>query len=78
MTDDLSPVTRRVAPPFRLSAEDNLMTIREVAANCRVSPKTVSRWIEARQLAASKLGGQWRVARNDLELFVRQRWQAPA
>ena len=48
-----------------------LLTIRDVAAFCRVSEKTVRRWIDARDLAAAKLGAQWRIRPHDLDLFVR-------
>ena len=48
-----------------------LFTIQDVAAFCRVSTKTVRRWIAARELVATRLGGQWRVLPRDLETFVR-------
>lgn len=38
-----------------------LLTINETAALCRVRPITVRRWIATGQLAASKVGGQWRI-----------------
>jgi excisionase family DNA binding protein len=49
-----------------------LLTIRDVAAICRVSEKTVRRWIEARDLRAARLGVQWRIRPRDLDLFIRE------
>ncbi|MDU8943893.1 helix-turn-helix domain-containing protein [Ovoidimarina sediminis] len=49
------------------------MTIDQVAGICRVSEKTVRRWIAAGELPAAKLGNQWRIRPRDLEDFVRDR-----
>ena len=51
-----------------------LLTIPDVAAICRVSTKTVRRWIKATKLAAFRVGIQWRIAPKDLNLFLRERW----
>ncbi len=48
-----------------------LLTIPDVADFCRVSTKTVRRWIKADDLVAIKLGNQWRIAPNDLDRFIR-------
>lgn len=48
-----------------------LLTIRDVAAICRVSEKTVRRWIETQTLLATRFGAQWRIRRSDLDLFIR-------
>lgn len=53
--------------------ESDLMTIADVARHCRVSTKTVRRWIERRELPATRLGGQWRIRPRDLEHFVLDR-----
>ena len=50
-----------------------LLTIQEVAELCRVSHKTVRRWIKKGDLIAHRLGRQWRVSEGDLELFLRER-----
>jgi len=50
---------------------ETLLTIRDVAAICRVSEKTVRRWIETQTLLATRLGGRWRIRRPDLDLFIR-------
>ncbi len=52
-----------------------LLTINDVANFCRVSPKTAWRWVKSGDLAAYKLGAQWRVSRRDLDLFIRERWR---
>ena len=48
-----------------------LLTIPDVAEFCRVSTKTVRRWIAASDLAAIKLGTQWRITPEDLNRFIR-------
>ena len=53
-------------PPARL------LTIKEAAEFCRVSEKTVRRWIQAKELAAAKLGAQWRIRPRDLDFFIRE------
>ncbi|MFP6705143.1 MAG: helix-turn-helix domain-containing protein [Alphaproteobacteria bacterium] len=49
-----------------------LLTIKDVAAFCRVSERTIRRWMDARDLPAAKLGAQWRIRLRDLDLFVRE------
>ena len=50
-----------------------LLTIDDVARVCKVSVKTVRRWIESGELRAAKLGAQWRTRPKDLELFIADR-----
>ena len=52
-----------------------LLTIEDVAALCRVSSKTVRRWIKTRELAAAKLGAQWRIRPRDVDLFIHERME---
>ncbi len=52
---------------------DELLTIAEVAIYLKLSRRTAWRWCKAGQLPAVKVGHQWRVARSDLENFVRRR-----
>lgn len=47
-----------------------MLDISDVADVCRVSEKTVRRWIKAGDLPAAKLGGQWRIRNRDLNAFV--------
>ena len=51
-------------------AEVRLLTIPDVAEFCRVSERTVRRWIKAGELPAIRLGRQWRIAKKDLERFL--------
>ena len=55
------------------TTQEALMTIDQVAVMCRVSEKTVRRWIAAGELPAAKLGNQWRIRPRDLDDFVRDR-----
>ena len=48
-----------------------LLTIPDVADFCRVSTKTVRRWITANDLVAIRLGNQWRIDPDDLDRFIR-------
>ena len=57
-----------MAPPLQ-----NLLNIKDVAATCRVSVKTVRRWIEASELPAARLGNQWRIRPKDLQHFIQER-----
>ena len=50
-----------------------LLTIRQTAATCQVSEKTTRRWIERGELVAHRLGRQWRIAPNDLDMFLKLR-----
>ena len=50
---------------------ERLFTIPDVADICVVSTKTVRCWIKAGELHAIRLGRQWRIARKDLERFIR-------
>jgi excisionase family DNA binding protein len=54
-------------------APEQLLTIKEAAILCRVSEKTIRRWISAGDLTAAKLGAQWRIRPRDLDLFIRER-----
>lgn len=53
---------------------DRLLTIQNVADRCQVATKTVRRWIDDGELAAFKLGRQWRISEQDLKHFLRERW----
>ena len=54
---------------------EQLLTIDDVAALCRVSSKTVRRWIKTRELTAAQLGAQWRIRPRDVDLFIHQRME---
>jgi excisionase family DNA binding protein len=48
----------------------DLLTLTEVGKILRVSRWTIYRWIKERKLAFSKLDGQYRFDRRDVERFV--------
>lgn len=50
-----------------------LLNIADVATFCCVSEKTVRRWIARHEPAPVRLGAQWRIRPQDLDLFVRER-----
>ena len=69
-----STVTDTITPKVGQSTHpDELFTIAEVAIYLKLSRRTAWRWCKAGQLPAVKVGHQWRVARSDLENFVRRR-----
>jgi excisionase family DNA binding protein len=49
---------------------DELMTITEAARILKLSTFTVRRYIKVGKLPAAKVGGQWRIRKNDLIDFV--------
>lgn len=50
-----------------------MMTIEEVASVLHVSARTIRRLIHGGDLAAHQLGRQWRIAKPDLETYLRGR-----
>ncbi len=61
--------------PTTPAALERLLTIPEAAELLHVSIKTIRRWIESGDLAAAKLGMQWRIRPQDVARFVRDRLQ---
>ncbi len=55
------------------SSGRTLLTIHEVAEFLRIDPKSVRRLVKSKQLAAYKVGRQWRVAERDLWAFLAER-----
>jgi excisionase family DNA binding protein len=53
--------------------EETYYTLREVADKLRVSRRTVYRWVQAKELPAYKLGGEFRITERDLECFLEAR-----
>lgn len=47
-----------------------LLTPEEVAEKLKVAPKTVRDWLRERKLRGLKLGNEWRVREEDLEVFL--------
>ena len=50
-----------------------LLTVEEVAAELKIRAETVRRYIAKGELRAAKLGRVFRVRREDLEAFLRER-----
>ena len=56
-----------------LTVEETYYTLSEIAERLKVSYRTVYRWVQARELAAYKLKGEYRVAERDLKEFLEAR-----
>ena len=50
-----------------------LLTLREAAKQLAVAPKTVRKLIKTGPLRGIRIGREWRVDQDDLDLFVRRR-----
>ena len=57
-------------PVHQTIPDIELLTLVEVAIILRVSTRTVTRFIQRRTLPAYKVGGQWRIHKNDLLKFI--------
>lgn len=73
VADKMTPVVVNPLNSTPSVSVDELLTIAEVAVYLKLSRRTAWRWCKAGQLPAVKVGHQWRVARSDLESFVRRR-----
>ncbi len=49
-----------------------LRTIKDIAARCRVSERTVRRWIDSGDLAVHRLGGCLRITQEDFARFLKR------
>ncbi len=47
-----------------------LLTVDELAAMVDMHPRTIRRYLRAGQLKAVKVGGEWRIRKEDAEVFV--------
>lgn len=54
-------------------SEVEILTVKQTAAALQVTTKTIWRLIKRGELPAFKLAHQWRVRRQDLEKFIRER-----
>jgi excisionase family DNA binding protein len=56
-----------------------MLTVAEIAAELRVDPESVRRWLRDRKLAGINLGKRpgWRVRRKDLDRFIDERYSQP-
>jgi len=49
---------------------EQLLTVKEVAQEMRVSERRVTKWIQSGELAALDLGKDYRIYRKDLDEFI--------
>lgn len=47
-----------------------LLTVEQLAQMLDMHPRTIRRYIRENQLKASKVGGEWRIRREDAEMFI--------
>jgi excisionase family DNA binding protein len=47
-----------------------LLTVDQLAQILELHPRTIRRYIRENQLKASKVGGEWRIRREDAEMFI--------
>jgi excisionase family DNA binding protein len=52
---------------------DQLLTVKEVAQEMRVSEKRVTNWIKSGELVALNLGKDYRIYRSDLDAFIQKK-----
>ncbi len=53
--------------------KSELMTVAETCRYLKITPRTLYRYIQQRQIPAFKLGKEWRFVRSDLEQWIRDR-----
>jgi excisionase family DNA binding protein len=53
-------------------ANDEIMTIEEVAAYLRLKPQTIYTWAQEGKIPAAKLGNQWRFKRSIIDRWFFQ------
>lgn len=53
--------------------EEQYYSIEEVSKELKVAYLTVYRWIQAKKLIALKAGKQYRITKEDLDRFLKQR-----
>ncbi len=72
-TSDDGGVTMPEGRP--LEQHEEVLTVKDIAKQLRVSEKTVRNWIAAGDLAAFDLGHGYRIKRNDYDDFLRNRYR---
>ncbi|WP_036720153.1 helix-turn-helix domain-containing protein [Paenibacillus harenae] len=48
----------------------DLLTVDQLAQMLELHPRTIRRYIRDKQLKASKVGGEWRIRKEDAEVFI--------
>lgn len=54
------------------NAEDEILTLDEVAAYLKAGKRTVYRLAAAKKIPAFKVGGTWRFSRADIDRWIKQ------
>ena len=54
------------------NAEDEILTLDEVAAYLKAGKRTVYRLAAAKKIPAFKVGGTWRFSRADIDSWIKQ------
>jgi excisionase family DNA binding protein len=60
------------------AAKSELMTVEETCRYLKITPRTLYRYLQTRQIPAFKLGKEWRFVRSDLEQWIRDRTRTTA
>ncbi len=55
-----------------------VLTVNETAEQLRVNPRTIYRRLREGTMPGIKIGHQWRIARQELDAYLRGEWQPPA
>ena len=58
-------------------AEEKLLTPPQVADHLQIQERTVTRWLRDGYLRGFKLGKEWRVSSEDLQLFMESHANQP-
>jgi excisionase family DNA binding protein len=53
--------------------KSELMTATETCRYLKITPRTLYRYLQSRQIPGFKLGKEWRFVRSDLEQWIRER-----
>ena len=55
------------------NVKDEILTAAETCHYLKITPRTLYRYLQDRQMPAFKLGKEWRFVRSDLEQWIRRR-----
>ena len=58
---------------FPFARDQQTLSVKQVGDFLGRDPKTIRRWIKAGQLRAIKTGRDWRILRDDLRRYLRER-----
>lgn len=67
------PVCPKLITPMSTSpSEGEILTIKQVAEYLKVAERTIYRLAGAKKIPAFKVGGTWRLARADIDAWIKQ------